>query len=34
MTAPAQQRVHHRRRATKWRAVIGGTAAFGFTGAA
>ncbi|KMS79992.1 pectate lyase [Streptomyces leeuwenhoekii] len=34
MTARAEQRVRHRRRATTRRAVIAGTAAFGLTGAA
>ncbi|MDN0195038.1 pectate lyase [Streptomyces sp. S.PNR 29] len=34
MTARAEQRVRHRRRVTKRRAVIAGTAAFGITGAA
>ena len=34
MTAPAEQRVSHRRRVTKRRAVITGLAAFGITGAA
>ncbi|NEC72389.1 MULTISPECIES: pectate lyase [Streptomyces] len=34
MTARAEQRVRHRRRVTKRRAVIAGTAAFGLTGAA
>ncbi|MBV7695136.1 pectate lyase [Streptomyces sp. TRM70350] len=34
MTAPAQQRVRHRRRVTRRRAVIGGAAALGLTGAA
>ncbi|MGV9499215.1 pectate lyase [Streptomyces sp. NPDC003642] len=34
MTAPAEQRVRHRRRATKRRAVIAGVSALGITGAA
>ncbi|WP_406167384.1 pectate lyase [Streptomyces sp. NBC_00996] len=34
MTARVEQRVRHRRRVTKRRAVIGGMAAFGITGAA
>ncbi|WP_171113609.1 MULTISPECIES: pectate lyase [Streptomyces] len=34
MTAPAQQRVRHRRRVTRRRAVIGGVAALAVTGAA
>ncbi|MGW0614604.1 pectate lyase [Streptomyces sp. NPDC002788] len=34
MTAPAQQRVRHRRRVTKRRAVIAGVSALGITGAA
>ncbi|MFJ8466773.1 pectate lyase [Streptomyces swartbergensis] len=34
MTAPAEQRVRHRRRVTKRRAVIAGLSAFGITGAA
>ncbi|MBG0856299.1 pectate lyase [Streptomyces spinoverrucosus] len=34
MTAPAQQRVRHRRRVTRRRAVIGSVAALGLTGAA
>ncbi|GGW86041.1 pectate lyase [Streptomyces lomondensis] len=34
MTAPAEQRVRHRRRVTKRRALIAGVSAFGITGAA
>lgn len=34
MTAPAEQRVRHRRRVTKRRALIAGSAALGITGAA